>query len=156
MTEDRDHQGIKIVQKNKKAYYEYEILETFEAGLHLQGTEVKAIRDGKVSIAEAYAVFRGEELYLINLDISPYRHGNINNHEPKRPRKLLLHNRELRKLRVKVEEKGFTLVPTKLYFKRGWAKVEIALARGKTFGDKRQDIKKRTIERELRRQYGVK
>ena len=150
MTEKNE--SIKIIAKNKKARFKYMILERVEAGICLMGTEVKSLRDGKVSISEAFATFRGNELFVFNLDIAQYSHGNLHNHPPKRPRKLLMHRRELQKLKAKVEEKGFTLVPLRIYFKRGYAKVEIALAKGRTYGDKREYIKKRDVERDIRRQ----
>ncbi|RKY17261.1 MAG: SsrA-binding protein [Planctomycetota bacterium] len=141
----------KIIARNRKAFHLYEIFDRYEAGLCLKGTEVKSLRDGKVSLDGAFAHFRGNELYLFNLDIPPYMHGNIHNHDPKRPRKLLLRRRELRKLRVRVLERGFTLVPLSIYFKRGWAKVEIALARGRSRADKKDRIKEREARREIRR-----
>ncbi len=153
---DQEPDGIKLIAKNRKAFFEYDILERYEAGILLQGTEVKSLRNGKVSLGEAYAVFRGDELYIINLDIAPYTHGNMNNHEPKRARKLLMHARELAKLKVRIEERGFTLIPIRMYFKRGWAKVELGLGKGKTHGDKRENIKKRDIELELKRQFRIK
>lgn len=136
---------------NRKARFNFEFLERFEAGICLQGTEVKSLRNGQASLEEAYARLQGPELYLINCHIKPYAHGNVMNHEPTRPRKLLLHRREIRKLATKVTQRGLTLVPLQIYFnKRGLAKVELALARGKAAHDKREAIKKRDQEREIR------
>lgn len=143
---------VKIVQRNKKAFFNYEITEKLEAGLVLKGSEVKSIRDGKVSIHEAYARVKGAEVWLVGMDISQYpQAGPYNNHEPRRPRKLLLHRHEIRRLIGKTREKGLTLVPLALYFKDGYAKLEIGLARGKVKYDKRQSIKKREADREMRR-----
>ena len=136
---------------NRKARFNFEFLERFEAGICLQGTEVKSLRAGQASLEEAYARLQGSELYLINCHIRAYEHGNVMNHEPMRPRKLLLHNREIRKLATKVTQRGLTLVPLQIYFnKRGLAKVELALARGRAAHDKRQEIKKRDQQREIR------
>ncbi len=143
---------VKIVQRNKKAYFNYEIVEKLEAGIVLKGSEVKSIRDGKVAIHDAYARVKGGEAWVIGMDISLYpQAGPHNNHEPRRPRKLLLHRREIRRLVSKTREKGLTLVPLALYFKDGLAKLEIGLARGKVKYDKRQTIKKREADREIRR-----
>ncbi|WP_166920978.1 SsrA-binding protein SmpB [Thermonema lapsum] len=138
--------------KNKRAYFEYHILDTYEAGIVLTGSEIKSIRLGKVQLQQAYCYFDKGELWIKDMHISPYEQGGHYNHEPMRPRKLLLHKRELRKLKEKLEEKGLTLIPTRLYINdRGWAKVEIALARGKKLYDKRETIKKREQEREIAR-----
>ncbi|MCX7832953.1 MAG: SsrA-binding protein SmpB [Ignavibacteria bacterium] len=142
---------IKIVGTNRKAKFQYEIIEKYEAGLVLLGTEVKSLRESKVNIQDAYGKFINDELWLVNSHISEYKYGNINNHDPLRPRKLLLNRRELRKIKSKLQEKGLTLIPTKIYFKNSYAKVEIALARGKKMYDKRETIKKREIERKLKR-----
>lgn len=142
---------MKIIATNKSAYHNYEILETLEAGIALTGSEVKSIREGRISLNESYAEFNGEELYLVDCNISPYHAANVFNHEPLRPRKLLLHKKELKRLAGKVQEKGLTLVPTKVYFNdRGLVKVELALARGKKTYEKREAIKKRDVEREIR------
>jgi SsrA-binding protein len=146
-------EGINIVVRNRKARHEYEVLEKFEAGLVLQGTEVKSLRDGRANLQDAFASFRDGELWLHNLHISPYDAGNRFNHDPLRPRKLLLNRRELRKLIGQVEQKGLTLVPLDLYFRRGIAKATLALARGKQLHDKRQDLKRREQEREMERAY---
>jgi len=142
---------VKVVATNKKAYTDYEILETYEAGIVLKGTEVKSLREGNVHFKDSFCRFKDGELYLLNLHISPYRHGSIHNHDPERPRKLLLHKRELKRLIGKVQEEGVTIVPLKIYFNdRGFAKVEIAVARGKKKYDKREAIKKRELEKKLR------
>ena len=143
--------GIKVVARSKKAHFNYELLERYEAGIVLLGSEVKSIRNGKVSINEAYARVRGGEVWLINSDISPYECSALNNHEPKRQRKLLLKKREIGKIIGKTKERGLTLVPVSLYFKDGFVKVEIALARGKRKYDKRESIQKREADRDLRR-----
>ena len=140
--------------ENRKARHEYEILETYEAGLVLKGTEVKSLRAGKVDFTGAYARFRDGELWLEDLYIAPYEKGSYSNHDPRRPRKLLLHSHELNKLRGRVEQKGLTLVPLKIYFNdRGYAKVLLALARGKRDYEKKQDDKKRAVEREMEKWY---
>lgn len=138
--------------RNKKARFNFEISETVEAGLVLEGSEVKSLRDGKASIAEAYAKIEDGEAFIHNLDIPPYVMAGPFNHEPKRVRKLLLHRREIDKLRHKTRERGMTLIPTLLYFKFGRAKVELALAKAKKKWDKREVIRGREAERELRRQ----
>jgi SsrA-binding protein len=139
--------------QNRKARHEYEILDSLEAGLVLRGTEVKSVRQGLANFRDSYADIRDGELYLINLHIAPYDHGNRFNTEATRPRKLLLHKSELRRLAQRKDEKGLTLVPLALYFNRGLVKVQIALARGKKLYDRRDDIKKRDVERELRREH---
>ena len=144
--------GIKIVTKNRKAYHEYHVLEKFEAGIALQGTEVKSIRvNNAISLKESYVDLNKGEAWLVGSRVSPYLQGNINNHTPERPRKLLLNRREINKLTRQVQEKGMTVVPLTVYFKRGKVKVEIALCRGKHFYDKRESIKKRESGREMER-----
>jgi SsrA-binding protein len=151
---DQGKGNVKIIATNRKARFEYHILQTYEAGLVLTGTEVKSLRNGKASLEDAYAVItREDEVYLYNLNIPEYTHGNRQNHEPKRKRKLLLHAAEISKIAGKAREKGMALVPTKLYFKKGWAKIELALAVGKKFYDKRQDMKKKDARREMDRAY---
>ena len=140
-----------VIAKNRKAYFQYEILEKFEAGIVLTGTEVKSVRNRDVSINESFATINQGEIYLYEMHIGQYKQGNRENHEPKRVRKLLLHRKEIDKIVGKIKLKGSTLIPLSLYFKEGLVKVEIALARGKTTVDKRDDIKKRTIEREIQR-----
>lgn len=141
------------VAVNRRARFEYEILERVEAGIVLSGTEVKSLRQGKVSLAEAYARVQNGELYLINLDIAPYDRAGYTQHEPKRPRKLLVHRRELKKLVGKLTERGLTMVPLGIHFNsRGWAKVSLGVARGKQFYDKRRSIKDREQKRDVARQ----
>ncbi len=146
----------KLITSNKKARRDYFILDTFEAGIVLMGTEVKSLRDGKASLQEAYARIRSEELWLTGAHIPEYSHGNRANHEPTRDRKLLVHRREIERLLGKVNEKGLTLVPVRLYWKNGRAKVEIALGRGKRDYDKRQDVTKREAQREMDRALSAK
>ena len=139
------------VATNRQASHRYHLLERWECGLVLQGTEVKALRDGKAQIKDGYASVRDGEVWLHNVHIPPYGPASRENHEPERPRKLLMHKREIDRLIGKTREKGLTLVPTRLYFSGGRAKVEIALARGKDVGDKRQSIKEREMKREMER-----
>ncbi|MCD6449326.1 MAG: SsrA-binding protein SmpB [Thermotogaceae bacterium] len=143
---------MKVVAVNKKAKTDYEMLETFEAGIVLKGTEVKSLREGRVSFKDAYCKIKDGELWLLNLHIAPYDHASkVFNHDPERPRKLLLHKREIKRLIGKLQERGLTLIPTKIYFNnRGFAKVEIALARGRRKYDKREVIKKREMERRMK------
>lgn len=148
-----ENENIKIVATNRKARHDYEVLDTFEAGIVLQGTEVKSLRQGRANLKDSYATIKNGEVFLLNMHISPYEQGNVYNHDPTRTRKLLLHKSEINRLIGKVEEKGMTLIPLKVYFKRGKAKVELALARGKKLYDRRRDIAKRDAERELRRVY---
>ncbi|MCZ7668868.1 MAG: SsrA-binding protein SmpB [Chloroflexi bacterium] len=149
--------GIKIIAKNKRATFDYLLGETFEAGLVLTGTEIKSIRAHQVNLRRSYVQVRNGELWLVEANIAPYEHGNIQNHDSERPRKLLLHRREINKIIDRLQQKNLTVVPTKLYLKHGRAKVEIALAQGKKQHDKRQDIAKRDdqrrIERALREKY---
>ena len=143
--------GIKIIANNKKAYHEYFVDEVFEAGLALQGTEVKSIRMGQVSIKESYCRIRNGEVFVDNMNISPYEQGNRENHDPLRSRKLLLNRIEIDKLSKKVDEKGLTLVPTKIYFKDSRAKLEIGVCRGKKLYDKRETLKRKQADREANR-----
>ncbi|OHD08781.1 MAG: SsrA-binding protein [Spirochaetes bacterium GWC1_27_15] len=147
--------SIKVVSFNKKANFEYEILDTIEAGIILCGTEVKSIRQGKCSLNEGYIVEENGELYMKNVNISQYNYGNINNHEPLRKRKLLLHKMEIVKLIRSIKEKGITIIPIKIYFKGSLIKVAIAICKGKKLYDKRESMKdkdsKRQIEREMKR-----
>ena len=150
-------QGIKIAAENRKARHDYAIHETFEAGIELVGTEVKALRAGKANLKDASAqITKTAELYVYNLHISPYEQGNQFNHEPLRPRRLLLHRAEIRRLIGKVKEKGYALIPLKLYFTHGLVKMELALATGKKLYDKRQDIAKKDLRRETERQFKIK
>ena len=146
----------KIVAQNRRARRDYFIEETYEAGIALQGTEVKALREGRVNLQDGYARIKDGEVYLLNVHISPYAFGNRYNHDPLRERKLLLHKREIRRLIGKVKERGFTLVPLSIYFRGGRAKVELALARGKKVYDKRESLKRKALEKELQRGYKVK
>ena len=143
-----------VIATNRKARFEYEILEKFEAGISLLGSEVKSLRNRDVSIAEAFGRPKDEEVWLLGMNIKPYAQANIRNHEPLRPRKLLLHRREIHRMTGKVAERGFTLIPLLLYWKHGIAKVLIAVARGKRQFDKRESIKKREADREIRRERG--
>jgi SsrA-binding protein len=142
----------KIITVNRKAGRDYEIIESFEVGMVLTGTEVKSLRGGHMSLKDSYAAVQDGEMFLINAHISPYSHGNLQNHEPVRERKLLLHKSEIKRLTGKTEEKGLTLIPLKVYFLRGRAKVELALARGKKHHDKRDAIKRRDADREIERE----
>ena len=142
---------IKVIATNRKANFEYEILNRYEAGIVITGTEVKSIRDGKINIQESYGRIVNDEVWIINSQINEYKYGNINNHEPLRNRKLLLNKREIRKIKQQLQEKGLTLVPLKVYFKGSLVKVEIGIAKGKKLYDKRESIKKRDIERNLSR-----
>ena len=145
----------RIAIRNRRARHEYEVLEKFEAGIVLTGTEVKSLRAGEANLQDAFARFDRGELWLYNLHISPYEQGNRFNHDPLRPRKLLLQKRELRNLVGQVEQKGLTLIPLDIYFTRGIAKVTLALARGKQLHDKREDLRRRSAEREMERAYKV-
>lgn len=138
-----------IVSTNRKAFHDYSIDETFEAGISLLGTEIKSIREGRVNLKESYAIIRENEVFLLNCHISPYSHGNIQNHDPLRTRKLLLHRKEIDKLWGKLSQRGFTLVPLRMYFKRGKAKLEIGLAKGKRKYEKRQTLKEKEARREI-------
>ena len=142
---------VESIARNKRARHDYLILETWETGIVLTGTEVKALRNGKANLSDAYGIVKDGEVYLLNLHISPYEQGNQFNHEPTRTRKLLLHKREIRKMIGSVERQGLTLVPLELYFKRGKAKVLLALGKGKKLYDKRADEKRRDDERDMQR-----
>jgi SsrA-binding protein len=148
-----ESEPIESIARNRRARHEYELLESWEAGLVLQGSEVKSLRAGQANLNDAFGIVREGEVFLINLHIAPYSHGGNYNHEPTRTRKLLLHRREIRRLIGSVERKGLTLVPLELYFRRGQAKVRIALGRGKQAHDKRADLKKRDAEREIARVF---
>jgi len=147
---------IRIIAKNRKALHDFFVLQSLEAGIILQGTEVKSLRAGKVSLQDAYAMFpnsNNNELYLINLHIAPYEQGNIYNHDPKRKRKLLVNQREAKKLRAAVQEKGLTLIPLSLYFSGKFVKVELGLVKAKKKYDKREDTKKKDVEKEIRKKF---
>ena len=144
-------QSIKIITKNRKAFHDYHIVERYEAGIVLTGTEVKSVREAKINLKDGYAVIKNAEVFLLNAHISPYHHGNLFNHEPTRTRKLLLHRKEIDKLTGKINERGFTLIPLKVYLKQGRVKVELGLAKGKREYDRRADIAKKDAEREMKR-----
>ena len=149
-------EAMKLVANNKKAYHDYFIDEKYEAGLVLHGTEVKSLRLGKCSVKEAFVRIENSEVWIYGMHISPYEKGNIFNRDPLRPKKLLMHKDEIRKLTGKISEKGFTIVPLQVYFKDGRAKIEIGLARGKRLYDKRQDIAKKDQRREAEKEFKVK
>ena len=148
VTPSKERQSI---AKNRRASHDYQLLETWEAGIVLTGTEVKALREGKANLSDSYGIVRDGEVYLLNLHISPYSRGGYVNHEPTRTRKLLLHRREIRKMIGAVEREGLTLVPLELYFKDGKAKVAISLGKGKKLHDKRDDARRRDDERDMAR-----
>ena len=148
--------GSRLIANNKKAYHDYFIEETYEAGIALHGTEVKSLRMGKCSIKESFVRIENEEVYIYGMHISPYEKGNIFNRDPFRVKKLLLHKSEIRKMKGKIAEKGYTLVPLKVYFNRSLVKVEIGLAKGKKLYDKRQDIAKKDQRREAERDFKVR
>jgi|UniRef100_I5ARA5 SsrA-binding protein len=148
--------GVKVVANNKKAYHDYFIDEKYECGIELHGTEVKSIRMGKCSIKESFVRIQDGEIYIYGMHISPYEKGNIFNRDPLRPKKLLMHKKEIRTLAGKIAQKGFTLVPVEVYFKDSRIKVQIGLARGKKLYDKRADIQKKDIRREAERNFKVK
>ena len=145
----RKNEAVKIACENRKARHDYFIHEAFETGLVLQGTEVKSLRAGKANLKDSYAEIRNGEVFVQNMHISPYEQGNIFNHDPLRPRKLLMHKYEIQKLAMSVKLDGYTLIPTKMYLKDGRAKLEIALAKGKNLYDKREDSKLRDARREM-------
>jgi SsrA-binding protein len=144
-------EGIKVVAQNRKARHNYFIEDSYEAGMVLKGTEVKALREGKVNLKDGYARIKGGELFLLDVHISPYAFGNRLNHDPLRPRKLLMHGGEIHRLTGKVKEKGFSLIPLSIYFSHGRAKVSLALAKGKKLYDKRETLKRRAMEKEMER-----
>jgi SsrA-binding protein len=148
MTDKPEEKNVTV---NRKARYEYEILQVYEAGIVLQGTEVKALREGKANLVDSYGLLKENEIWLMGAHISEYTQGNINNHDPTRTRKLLMNRSEIRKLIGKVKEKGLTLVPLRIYFKKGRVKIEIALAKGKKVHDKRETIAKRDFNRDQER-----
>jgi len=150
-------EGIKIICQNRKARHEYQIEETVEAGLVLLGPEVKSLREGRANLTDGYANFDGGEAWLYNVHISPYPHATTSGPlDPTRTRKLLLTSREIRRLIGKTQERGFTLIPLRMYFRNGKVKVELALAKGKKLYDKRETLKRKTIDRELRKQYKIR
>ena len=153
---EKEKEKYNIITVNRKARHDYHIMETYEAGLILNGTEVKSIRNNQASIKESYAQFKGMELYIVNMHIAPYQFGNRFNLDPKRDRKALLHSKQLAKLKGQVVTKGVTLVPLRLYFKNGYAKIEIALAKGKKLYDKKRDLTQKSIQRETERELKYK
>ena len=144
-------QAIKIIALNKRASFDYFLLDKYEAGIVLQGTEIKSIRRNSANIKDAYVVIKDYEAYVLNMNISIYEQGNIFNHEPLRTRKLLLHKKEILRLQAKVKEEGYTLIPTKMYFVKGKAKLEFALAKGKKNYDKRESEKSKSMDKEARK-----
>ena len=153
MPKPADKDAIEPIARNKRARHDYQILETWEAGLVLTGTEVKSLRNGKATLTDAYGIVKDGEVWLLNLHISPYEQGNQFNHEPERTRKLLLHRREIKRLIGAVERQGLTLIPLDLYFKHGIAKVTMALGKGKQLHDKRETARERDAEREIAREF---
>jgi SsrA-binding protein len=147
----KKEKAIKIVCQNKQARRNFFIDDTYEAGMVLVGTEVKALREGRANLTDSFAAVKDDEVYLHDMHISPYSHGNRYNHEPRRRRKLLLHRREIRRIYGKTRERGFTLIPLKVYFKNGKAKVEIGIGKGKKLYDKRDDLKRRDDKRDMER-----
>lgn len=152
----KSDEGVKLLSVNRKARYNYSIDETFEAGMALVGTEVKSMKEGRFSFADSYATVDNDELWLVDFHITPYALGNRFNHDPIRRRKLLVHKKEIKRLRRVTEEKGLTLVPLRFYLKRGIVKCELGIARGKKLFDKRDDIRKRDQKRELEREFRLK
>jgi SsrA-binding protein len=151
----KEGKGVKIVAQNRKARHNYFIEESYEAGMVLQGTEVKALREGRVNIKDGYARITDGEVFLMDVHISPYAFGNRFNHDPLRPRKLLMHGREINRLMGKVKEKGFSLIPLSIYFSHGRAKVALALAKGKKLYDKREALKRKAMEKEVERSQRI-
>ena len=143
--------GEKLICQNKKAWHNYFIEDKYEAGISLLGTEVKSLREGRANLGDSYGKIKNGEIFLVDAHISPYTHGNRFNSDPLRTRKLLLHKKEIRRLIGKIQEKGFTLIPLRLYFSNGKAKVELGLAKGKKLFDKRETIKRKTMERDMER-----
>jgi SsrA-binding protein len=150
-TKKNEDEGVKLICRNRRAFHEYAISDTLECGIVLKGTEVKSLREGAANLEDAYAKLDAGEVWLIGSDIPEYTMGNKLNHKPKRPRKLLLHRREIAKFAGKASQRGFTLVPLRMYFKNGMAKVELGVARGKQQHDKRQDQKKAEAQRDIKR-----
>jgi len=151
MNEKQKPDAVETIARNKRARHDYHILETWEAGIVLTGTEVKSMRDGKANLSDSYGIVKDGEVFLLNMHVQPYAHGNQFNHEPTRTRKLLLNKREIRKMIGSVERQGLTLVPLELYFKNGKAKVALALGKGKKEHDKREDLRKKDDERDMAR-----
>lgn len=154
MTTNPSSGGLKVVAQNKKAYHDYIILDTYEAGIALTGTEIKSIRAGQVNLRDGFAAVEDGEIWLQNVHVAPYTQANRENHEPRRPRKLLLHRREINRLTGKLQEKGLTLVPLKMYLKNNRAKVELGLGQGKKSYDKRAALKEKESDRQISRSIG--
>ena len=154
MARKSEADGIKIIAKNRRAFHEYEIFDKWEAGLVLMGTEVKALRNGRVNLGDSYGEIREGEAWVVKMHIGPYEMGNRENHDPFRRRKMLLSRREIRKIRPKLEEQGLTLVPLKIYFKNGLVKIEIGLGRGKKLHDKRDAKAKQDVQRRIAKEMG--
>jgi SsrA-binding protein len=150
-TDAKEAPPIKLISDNRRARFEYEIVQVYECGIELTGTEVKSMRQGKANLQDSFARVEQGELWLFNCHISPYEFGNRFNHDPVRKRRLLMHKREITKIKSQLAEKGLTLIPLKLYFKRNWVKVDLALARGRQLFDKRENITKRETKRQLER-----
>lgn len=150
-TKPKAKEGVEVVARNNRARFDYSVEETVEAGLELVGSEVKSLREGNANLSDSYAMPEREQLFIHNLNIGPYKAASLLGHTPLRKRRLLLHRREIDKLLVKVKERGYSLIPLQIYFKQGWAKVELALAKGKTHEDRREDIKERETRREVDR-----
>ncbi len=150
-TKSSGGEGIAIVAVNKKARRDYEIVDTLEAGVMLQGSEVKSVRSGSINLKESYVRLQRGEVFLVGCHISPYSHAPVDAHEPTRDRKLLLHDYEIKRMIGQIEQKGLTIVPLRVYFKKGRCKIEIAVGRGKKFYDKRQDVKQKEADREMER-----
>lgn len=149
-------ENVKVVALNRRAHFDYSVEETFECGVELRGTEVKSIKDGRVSFPDAYAEVRDAEVWLKNFRIAEYTFSSVFSHDPDRPKKLLLHAQEIKRIDRKTREKGFTLIPLAIYLKKGLIKIELGLCKGKKAFDKRADIKERDVERDLRREFRIK
>ncbi len=156
MAKAKKGDGHKLIANNKKAYHDYFIEETYEAGISLAGTEVRSLRNGRCSLKESYVGIENGEAFIYGMHISPYEHGNLFNKDPLRTRRLLLHKYEIRKMAQAIQQQGYTLVPLKVYFQGQYAKVEIGIAKGKKLYDKRQDIAKKDARREAEREYKMK
>ncbi len=152
----RSQEPVKIIAKNRRAHFDYTVEESFECGIALQGTEVKSIKDGRVSFGDAFAEIKGQEVWLSNFHIAEYAQASMFNHDPDRPKKLLLHRQEIKRIDRRVREKGYTLIPLSIYLKHGLVKLELGLCRGKKEYDKRADIKARDLDREVRREFRLK
>jgi len=151
MAKQADKDAVKVIARNKRARFDYTIVETVEAGLELTGSEVKSLREGSANLTDSYALPERDELFLLHMNISPYKAASYLGHDPLRKRRLLLHRKEILKLSIKVREQGYALIPLQVYFREGWAKVELGLAKGKAQHDRREDIKERESRREVER-----